>query len=75
MNWLVQMLFRSAETPFQADVLSVLIAFCRAGLFIFIVFAAQLVLIHQIEQGRFLRWRFPALSVFRRFMPDRERKS
>lgn len=53
---LVQALSRLfAETNLKTDLLRVLAVFFRAGLFISIFFAAQIFLIHQIEQGRLLR--------------------
>jgi hypothetical protein len=60
MIWLMQLRsWSSADTQLQADILKVLAVFGGAGLLIFILFAAQLFLIHRIEQ-RARRKRGPA---------------
>lgn len=41
------------EAPWSADLLNVLVVFLTGGFFILILFAGQLFLIYQIEQGGF----------------------
>ena len=57
MNSVAQVVSQFAAEHLQADMLKAVSVLCGAGVLMLILFAAQLFLIYQIEQGRFHRRR------------------